>query len=101
MRLRIFLVAVLFAVLLPVPALAVKFKPIRLAVIDTGISETTISKTNISAGTNPNDTITREQISSHTKTLSPQGSSTGICTNNFSAKYNDIFILSEDLVGYI
>lgn len=59
MRLRIFLVAVLIVILLPVPALAAKFKPVRLAVIDTGISETAISKTNISAGRNyilPNQT---------------------------------------------
>ncbi len=52
MRLRIFFAAVLTAMLLTVPASAAESEPVRVAVIDTGISEIAISKTNLSLGRN-------------------------------------------------
>ncbi|WP_031342181.1 S8 family peptidase [Ruminiclostridium papyrosolvens] len=59
MRLRIFFAVVLTAMFLTVPALAAESEPVRVAVIDTGISETAIPKTNLSPGQNyilPNKT---------------------------------------------
>ena len=59
MRLRIFFAAVLTAMFLTVPALAAESELVRVAVIDTGIPETAIPKTNLSPGRNyilPNQT---------------------------------------------
>ena len=59
MRLRIFFAAVLTAMFLTVPASGAESEPVRVAVIDTGISEIAISKTNLSSGQNyilPNQT---------------------------------------------
>ncbi|ACL76967.1 S8 family peptidase [Ruminiclostridium cellulolyticum] len=61
MKLRIFFAVVLAAMLLTVSALAAEAEAIRVAVIDTGISETAIPKTNLSSGRNyilPNKTTT-------------------------------------------
>ena len=59
MRLRKFFAAVLTAMFLTVPALAAESETVRVAVIDTGISEAAISMTNLSPGQNyilPNQT---------------------------------------------
>jgi len=61
MKLRTFFAAMLVAVLLAVPALATKAEAVRLAVIDTGISEKAVSQENLSPGRNyilPNQSTT-------------------------------------------
>ena len=52
MRLHIFFAVVLVTMFLNVPALAAESKQVRVAVIDTGVSEIAISKTNMSLGRN-------------------------------------------------
>ncbi len=52
MRLRIFFVAVLTAIFLATPVLAAEAEPVRVAVIDTGISEAAIPNKNLSPGQN-------------------------------------------------
>lgn len=59
MKLRIFFATVLTVILLTIPVLATKAEMVRVAVIDTGISDTAIPKTNLSPGRNyilPNQT---------------------------------------------
>ena len=59
MKLRILFATLLTIMLLTVPTLAAEPEPVRVAIIDTGISETAIPKTNLSPGQNyilPNQT---------------------------------------------